>query len=151
MKNLRRFAYVAAALGSLAIAGCSDDDSDSTDASLHVRNASDFSITEIRVTSVGSSSWGPNLLNGDILAPGETLTIDVTCSTYDALLVDEDGVDCQLHSVDLCFSDTDWVIQNNTCTAFAAAAAARRAAQQAAQGSATQGSAAQGSAAPATH
>ena len=102
------------------------------------------------MTSVGNSSWGPNLLDGDILAPGETLTIDVTCSTYDALLVDEDGEDCQLHSVDLCFSDKDWVIQNNTCTVFAAAAAARRAAQQAAQGSAAQGSAAQGSAAPAT-
>ena len=141
MKNLRRLAYVAAALGSLAIAGCSDDNSDSTDASLHVRNASDFSITEIRVTSVGSSSWGPNLLNGDILAPGETLTIDVTCGTYDALLVDESGVDCQLHGVDLCLGDASWVIRNNTCTVFGAAKAAREA-QQAGQA---------GSSAPATN
>ena len=139
MQDLRLFACVVAALGSLAVAGCSSGNA--TDASLHVQNSSDFSIVEIRVTSVGSTTWGPNLLGGDILAPGETLTIDVTCGTYDALLVDESGVDCQLHSVDLCFGDASWVIRNNTCTVFGVAKAAREA-QQAGQA---------GSSAPATN
>jgi hypothetical protein len=139
MQNLRYFACVVAALGGLAVAGCSS--SNGPDASLHVQNSSDFSIVEIRVTSVGSTTWGPNLLGGDILAPGEMLTIDVTCGTYDALLVDESGVDCQLHSVDLCFGDASWVIRNNTCTVFGAAKAAREA-QQAGQA---------GSSAPATN
>jgi hypothetical protein len=92
------------------------------------------------VTSVGNTNWGPNLLSGDILAPGEALDIDVTCNTYDALLVDESGVDCQLHNVDLCFNNAAWIIRNDTCTVFGAAKAAREA-QQAGQ---------TGSSAPAT-
>jgi hypothetical protein len=140
MQNIRLFACVVAALGSIAVAGCTSS-SNGPDASLHVQNSSDFAIVEIHVTSVGSTTWGPNLISGDILAPGETLTVDVSCGTYDALLVDEDGVDCQLHSVDLCFNNAAWVIRNNTCTVFGAAKAAREAAAAAA---------AAGSSAPAT-
>lgn len=148
MQNLRFLACVVAALGSVAIAGCSSDSGVS--ATLHVRNNSDFAITEIHVTSVGNSSWGPNLISGDVLLPGEMLSIDVACDTYDALLVDQDGVDCQLHSIDLCFSDAVWVINNSTCSVFGAARAAREAAARAAgsaapdaSGSAGSGSAAQ--------
>lgn len=131
MKNLRLFACVAVALGSIAVAGCSDN---GTDATLRVQNSSDFAIVEIHVTSVGSPTWGPNLISGDVLLPGESLLVDVTCDTYDALLVDEDGVDCELRSVDLCFNDAAWVIRNDTCSVFGAARAAREAAK-AAQGS----------------
>jgi hypothetical protein len=120
----------------VAVTGCSDGSS-GPDATLEVQNASDFSIVEIHVTSVGSSTWGPNLISGDVLAPGESLTIDVTCDTYDALLVDSDGVDCQLHSVSLCFNDASWVIQNNTCSVFGEAKA-RREAEAKAAGSAAQ-------------
>jgi hypothetical protein len=125
---------VAATLAAIAVAGCSSDSS--TNATLHVQNSSDFAIVEIHVTSVGSTTWGPNLISGDTLSPGETLTVDVSCGTYDALLVDESGVDCQLMSVDLCLNDAAWVIRNNTCTVFGAAKAARDAAAKAA-GSAT--------------
>jgi hypothetical protein len=137
MKNLRIFACVVAALGSAAVAGCTSSDS-GPDAALHVVNRSDFAITEIHVTSVGSSDWGPNLISGDVLLPDETLTVAVECDVYDALLIDEDGVDCQLHNVSLCFSSSDWVIQNNTCVSFLQARAAREAAAKAAAGSAQQ-------------
>lgn len=133
MQNLRIFACVVVALGSAAIAGCSSDNGGGT---LRVRNQSDFAITEIHVTSVGSSTWGPNLISGDILAPGETLNVDVTCDTYDALLVDETGVQCTVHDIDLCFNTADWVIQNDTCPVFAVARAAREAAQAAGSGAA---------------
>lgn len=102
------------------------------DATLRVENQSDFAIEELHVTSVGSSDWGPNLLSGDVLDTGDSITLDVTCDTYDALLVDEDGVPCELMSVDLCFNDARWVIRNNTCTVFGAAKAAREAAAKAA-------------------
>lgn len=85
----------------------------------------------MHVTSVGSSSWGPNLLDGDGLAPGESLVLGVDCDTYDALLVDEDGVDCQINNIDLCLNDADWIIRNNTCGVFGAAKAARAAAAKA--------------------
>lgn len=119
-------------LGSVAIAGCGSSNDSGT---LRVRNDSDFAITEIRVTSVGSTTWGPNLISGDILAPGESLSIDVSCDHYDALLTDESGAQCTIHDVDLCFSTADWIIQNDTCPVFAAARAAREAAQAAGSGS----------------
>lgn len=136
MLNLR-FASLCAALASVALAACDGDaevivDDPGPDASLTVTNNSDFAIVEIRVTEVDNSSWGDNLLRGDTLEPGEQLTLNADCGTYDALLVDEDGVDCELHSVDLCLNDADWVIGNNTCAVFGAARAQREAAAKAA-------------------
>jgi len=147
MHNLRILASasVFALLGAVAVAGCTDDDGviidDGPDATLQVDNQSDFVITEIRVTSVGSSTWGPNLLGGDVLFPDDTLELGVTCGFYDALLVDEDGVDCEVHDLDLCLNDANWVIQNNTCSVFGAAKAAREAAAAAAKANPTAGSA----------
>lgn len=115
----------------MAIAGCSSSEDSGGAGRLNVHNQSDFAITEIHVTSVGSSTWGPNLISGDILAPDEVLTIDVACDTYDALLVDESGARCTVHDIDLCFSTADWVIQNRDCPVFGAARAAREAAQAA--------------------
>jgi hypothetical protein len=133
MQNLRIFASVMVAVGSMAIAGCGSSNNDN--GTLRVRNDSDFAITEIRVTSVGSTTWGPNLISGDILAPSETLNIDVSCDTYDALLVDESGAQCTVTDVDLCANTADWVIQNDLCPVFAVARAARQAAQAAGSGS----------------
>jgi hypothetical protein len=127
MKTLRIFPY-ALALGLVVATGCSSGSS-GPDASLRVENRSDFAIVEIRVTSVGSSTWGPNLIEGDVLAPGESLTLGVDCGFYDALLIDQDGVDCQLHNVDLCLNNADWIIHNDTCVSFGAARAAREAAK----------------------
>lgn len=135
MTHLRLFALSVATLGLVATAGCSSS-SNGPDATLKVQNSSDFAIVEIHVTDVGSSSWGPNLINGNTLAPGESVTLGVNCGTFDALLVDEQGVDCQLHDVDLCLNNADWVIANNTCTVFGAAKAAREAAAKAAGSSA---------------
>jgi hypothetical protein len=120
-----------AALGSLTVAGCSDN------GEFRVQNHSDFAITEIHVTSVGATTWGPNLISGDILAPGESLTIDVSCDHYDALLIDESGAQCTVHNIDLCFDTADWIIQNDTCPVFAAARAAREAAKATGSAAAT--------------
>jgi len=121
---------MATVLGSFgAAAGCSD--SSSNDATLHVDNQSDFSITDIRVTPTGTASWGGNLIDGDVLAPGESLTLGVNCDTYDAMLIDSTGVTCTLNDVNLCLNNADWVIRNDTCSVFSAARAAREAAAKA--------------------
>jgi len=57
------------------------------------------------------------------------LALGVPCDTYDALVVDEDDVDCELHDIDLCLNDATWVIRNNTCPVFAQEAAKRAAAK----------------------
>jgi hypothetical protein len=122
MLTHRFLAPVLAACASFAtFAGCSVDagvDGPIADASLRVVNNSDFVIDQIYLTEVGSSTWGPNLLRGDALFPDEELLLGVGCDTYDALVVDEDGVDCEINNVDLCLNDSTWVIRNNTCSVF---------------------------------
>lgn len=116
-------------LAACLLAACSAEGSVTTgpidDSSLVIDNQSSFVIEEVYLTGVGNSSWGPNRLGGDALFPDETLTLGVSCGTYDALLVDEDGIDCEIHDLDLCLNDAVWVIRNNTCTVFGAAAKAR--------------------------
>ena len=85
---------------------------------LSVVNSSDVTIEELYVTDIGSPTWGPNLLGNVPLLPDETITINVQCGTYDSLLVDETGADCQLSSIRLCADDATWVITNSTCSVF---------------------------------
>ncbi|HTM21908.1 MAG TPA: hypothetical protein VL172_15410 [Kofleriaceae bacterium] len=109
------------AAGGLAVPACSTDDS--SQSTLTVDNRSDFVIEQIYITDTNASGWGPNLISPDALFPGEQVVIDgIECGTYDTLLVDETGLECQLLGIDLCFDDATWVITNNTCDVFAAAA-----------------------------
>jgi hypothetical protein len=96
------------------------------DSSLYVSNQSDFEIHEMYVTPVASPTWGPNLLRGDILFPGDAMFLSLDCDTYDAMLIDETGAACEVANVRLCFDDADWIIRNNTCALFEARAAAAR-------------------------
>jgi len=114
-------------LASLAVvsglaSGCVINTTD--DSSLLVSNESSFEIHELYVTNVNSPSWGSNLLRGDILFPGESTYVSLDCGTYDAMLIDETGSDCEVSSIHLCFDDADWIIRNNSCPVFKAALAA---------------------------
>jgi len=91
---------------------------DDADGTLDVRNRSDYTIVELYVTDVGNRDWGPNLLYGDVLYPGESISVRVDCGTYDAMLVDETAARCEVLNLDLCFDDADWVIRNDTCNVF---------------------------------
>lgn len=139
-----RLASIFATSLALSLAACGGGSGtvvidDSPDSSLVVDNQSDFAIEELYLTSVNSGSWGPNLLRGDVLLPDENITLGVDCGFYDALLIDEDGVDCEIDDLDLCLNDAVWVIRNNTCSVFGAAAKERaeKAAAEAAQKSTT--------------
>lgn len=119
---------VLAACMSLAAIGCSDDDDDiivNPGASLRVVNDSDFVIEQIYLTPIDSPTWGSNLLRGDVLFPDEEILLGVACDFYDALVVDEVGVECEILDLDLCLNDATWVIRNDTCDVFEAAAKAR--------------------------
>jgi hypothetical protein len=119
-----RLLLVAGLLTLAAAPGCIIvSDEDAVDSTLLIANDSDYEIWEIYLTEVDNPNWGPNLLGADYLAPGEEfLVVDIECDYYDALLVDEDGVECELLDVDLCFDDATWIIRNNTCTIFEATA-----------------------------
>jgi len=138
MRNTRSF-FLAILLvaGAVALPACTIDDDDPGDSTLTVVNESDFVIEQVYITDVNASGWGPNLLTGDVLFPGESMVIyDIACDVYDALIVDETGLECELLGIDLCFDDATWVITNNTCDVFAAEAARRA---QAAKDAAAQG------------
>lgn len=101
--------------------GCVVADGDSA---LFVANDSDFEIHEMYVTPIESPTWGPNLLRGSILLPGDSMELAVDCGTYDALLIDETGAACEVSTIDLCFDTADWIITNRSCAVFEARAAA---------------------------
>ena len=104
-------------LACLGLAACAADDG-VPDATLTVVNQSDYVIEELYLTASFESGWGGNLLGGDVLLPNEEITLGADCDFYDALLVDEDGVDCEIYDIDLCLNDAEWIIRNNTCTVF---------------------------------
>jgi hypothetical protein len=125
MLTHRLLAPVLAACVSLAMyTGCNDSGV-IADASLRVVNNSDFVIEQIFLTDVGNPDFGPNLLRGDVLFPGEELLLGVNCGFFDALIVDEAGVDCEIHDIDLCLNDATFVIRNDTCSVFGIAAKER--------------------------
>ena len=117
-----RFLILAGLLTLAAAPGCIiESDEDADDSTLLIVNDSDYEIWEVYLAEVGTRTWGRNLLGADYLAPGEELLIvDIECDYYDALLIDEDDVECELLDVDLCFDDATWYIRNNTCDIFAA-------------------------------
>lgn len=86
----------------------------SPEGSITIDNASNYVLTEVRVTTVRSSSWGPNLLGVDVLYPNETITVRVACGTWDVLVSDEFARDCVISAVYLCGSGQVWVIDDRT-------------------------------------
>lgn len=144
MKNL---ALCTSLLAALSFSAACDDDDDDVEATLTVINNSDFVIEELYLTDVGSPTWGRNLVEGDPLFPDDEIVLGVECGFYDALLVDEEGVDCELEAIDLCLNNAQWFIQNDTCIAFEAARKAREQAAAAAEAAGSAGAAA-GSASP---
>lgn len=117
---LKRLVMTLCAIGlSTAATGCIiETDGGVVDSTLLVSNQSRYVLTEIYLTDSGSSSWGPNLIGGDVLLPGEEYTLGVDCGFYDALIVAEDGVECEQLDLDLCLNDADWIIRDNTCPVF---------------------------------
>lgn len=82
------------------------------DSELTVQNESSVVIEEIYVAQIDASTWGPDLLGGAILLPGEGLTVELTCDVYDVLVVDELGTECMLEGLDVCFEDATWFVTN---------------------------------------
>ena len=100
-------------LFALLAPGCGDGDSTIT-----VWNESSYAIDDLYVTEVNTFDWGPDLLGGDVLLPGESISVVVDCDVYDIKVIDETGVECELYDVDVCFEDDGWVIDDvilDTC------------------------------------
>ena len=99
---------IAIALAAAASA-CTTSGGDST---FTISNRSSYFLDEIHLATVDNPTWGPDLISGS-LAPGEDLIItNITCDTYDVQVVDETGVECELHNIDLCFDNDGWTVDD---------------------------------------
>lgn len=88
-------------------------------APLRAINYTDFAIAGLYLAAMSTGEWGANLLTEGALGPGEELELDVPCGRYDALIVDEDGLACELVRVELCRGEPRWAIRD-TCDQFEA-------------------------------
>jgi hypothetical protein len=104
-KRLFLIGLIAATVGA-----CDDDDDDNE---FTIANRSSFAIVEVHIAAINDPTWGPNLLP-DILLPGDDLqNEDIPCGDYDVLVIDQNGVNCELSNNRLCFdSEETWVIDN---------------------------------------
>ncbi len=104
------------ALGSLlaltTFGACADDGS-ALDSTLTIENESSYAFAEINLSPEDSVAWGNDLLGADILFPGEILQVTgVACDVYDIRIVDDEGDECVLSSVDLCLDNAVWRIDD---------------------------------------
>lgn len=112
MKNWVRWLIIACSMSVIVTSmGCiimTDGDS-----SITIINDSDYVIEFVYVSPSDSRDWGPDLLGGDVLYPGESITIDgLDCDWYDVKVVDEYHVECVLEDEYLCFGNDNWWITN---------------------------------------
>ena len=94
--------------------GCIIVDDSSPDSSLTIANRSTYIITEVNVTDVNSSSWGPDLVPQD-LYPNEDLVVSLDCGTYDVRIHDNGipAAECLVNSFNTCFDNDTWVITDD--------------------------------------
>ena len=101
---------VVAALGCY---GTTDPGGGNADGTITIQNGSAHVLTGVFVAPVNQTGWGPNLLY-DVLFTSEQITVQVSCSTYDVMVTDDRQRDCVLGNLDLCLSQSLWVIDNST-------------------------------------
>lgn len=80
-------------------------------ATVKIINQSKWEIHHIFLSSSDDQEWGPDQLEDEILAKGESLTLTgIDCDLYDIQVVDEDGDECVIEQVDLCNDHSYWKI-----------------------------------------
>ena len=91
-------------------------------ANVKIVNKSEWSIHELYLSPVDDEAWGPDQLQQHVIKPGETFALSkIPCNTWDVKLVDEDGDECVVGSVDICGGSDTWVINSKDLLACQAA------------------------------
>jgi len=80
-------------------------------ATVKIINQSKWEIHHLFLSSTEDDQWGPDQLEDEILAKGDSVTLTgIDCGTYDIKVVDEDGDECVIEEVELCGDDSYWKI-----------------------------------------
>ncbi|HEY0140560.1 MAG TPA: hypothetical protein VGF48_06675 [Thermoanaerobaculia bacterium] len=81
------------------------------DATVKVINQSKWEIHHLYLSSSEEDTWGPDQLEDEVLAKGDSLTLSgIPCDDYDIKVVDEDGDECIIEAVSLCKDNSYWKI-----------------------------------------
>jgi hypothetical protein len=80
-------------------------------ATVTIVNQSEWRIDQLFLSATDSDDWGPDQLGATVIGKNESFKItDIPCDAYDVKLVDEDGDECVVESVDLCGTKETWTI-----------------------------------------
>jgi hypothetical protein len=110
----------AAGGGTTAVQGV-DDGTVAPDSSVTLVNESEYAIYQMFMSPSSEPMWGPDQLGEDVLLPGESISLAVDCDAYDVRLVDDEGEECVLEDVQVCFEDAVWHLTDEElaiCTVF---------------------------------
>jgi hypothetical protein len=123
---LTRFAtttFFASLLAAGLATGCTVSASTNTDSILTIDNQETFEIDNIFIgPDDGSFVETDDILDGIPLQPGESITVQVVCGTYDIVVTDPTtgAGGCDAGAFDLCASNDEFIIDDaffNDCLA----------------------------------
>ena len=98
----------AAMLFALLGAGCTTD----TSATLTIVNKESYAITDVYISPSGTFVTSDNLLGSVPLGANDSLTVSVSCDTYDVEIVDDFPTDCKISNYDLCGTDDELLLDD---------------------------------------
>ena len=111
-KMIRRPAILVAAFCALAatplLSGAQPQAS-----SLTIVNNSGWELRHVYLSDPGNDNWGPDLLNGVVIRPGDSYTLNFACGQAQVKVVTEDKDGCFLSNVVSCSAGAQWTITSD--------------------------------------
>ncbi|MBO0931419.1 hypothetical protein [Fibrella aquatilis] len=73
---------------------------------IHIKNTTNFTVDQIFISPDNEDHWGDDILDDDeLLAPGESIDVEVDCGKWDVKLIAEDKSECKVEDITLCKAD----------------------------------------------
>jgi len=83
--------------------------------SVNIVNNGSKSIRHVYVSHVSADDWSADLISGQAISPGQSLTLNnLSCDQQQAKVIGEDQDGCFLSAVVQCGSSSTWTITNST-------------------------------------
>lgn len=80
-----------------------------------VTNNSSREIHHLYISPADRNEWGPDLLDGRIIKPGESATVNTVCPSNEIKLIAEDKAGCFMYQPASCTqSVAEWTVTNQT-------------------------------------
>jgi hypothetical protein len=111
---------IALALGAILSIGAALPvaQADSKHSKVTIINQSDWQLDHFYMAPADKTDWGPDQLGDKVIGTGERFTLsDIPCDIWDIKVVDEDGDECVIESVDLCKDNAEWKITSKALLA----------------------------------